>query len=298
MRDIGWIGRREVMRLLGVGGAALAAGLPDARACRGREEHAGAGPRHQRHDHVRSGARGAVHAAADADRRVRIAGHHDARRLPQREAGARHAWARTPDGKGWRFTLRDGREVQQRQPGHRRGREVVARPGDATSRTSRRNTWPTSTGSRSSIRSTIDVIMKDPAAPMLTVLCGPTNGIMERKVVEAHGGTAAAERQYRGQGDQLAEPELRRRRRLHAGRLDPQRADPADPQPALLARPGAVRARGDPPHERQRDAVAGGQARRHRRRVQSDPGTGGNAEGRCRMCGSRVWRASTSSTWR
>ena len=35
------------------------------------------------------------------------------------------AWARTPDGKGWRFTLR-GREVQQRQPGHRRGREVDA----------------------------------------------------------------------------------------------------------------------------------------------------------------------------
>src|SRR5271155_269069 len=29
MRDFGWIGRREAVRLLGVGGAALAAGLPD-----------------------------------------------------------------------------------------------------------------------------------------------------------------------------------------------------------------------------------------------------------------------------
>ena len=29
MRDIGWIGRRDVMRLLGAGGAALAAGLPE-----------------------------------------------------------------------------------------------------------------------------------------------------------------------------------------------------------------------------------------------------------------------------
>ncbi|MGH7212586.1 MAG: ABC transporter substrate-binding protein, partial [Acetobacteraceae bacterium] len=28
MRDIGWVGRREVMRLLGAGGAALEAGLP------------------------------------------------------------------------------------------------------------------------------------------------------------------------------------------------------------------------------------------------------------------------------
>src|SRR5580704_694593 len=39
---------------------------------------------------------------------------------------------------------------------------------------------------------TIDVMMKHPEAPMLTVLCGPTNGILERKVVEAHGGSAAA----------------------------------------------------------------------------------------------------------
>ena len=39
---------------------------------------------------------------------------------------------------------------------------------------------------------TIDVIMKHPEQPMLTVLCGPTNGILERKVVEAHGGTNAA----------------------------------------------------------------------------------------------------------
>jgi peptide/nickel transport system substrate-binding protein len=36
------------------------------------------------------------------------------------------------------------------------------------------------------------VILKHPEAPMLTVLCGPTNGILERKVVEAHGGSAAA----------------------------------------------------------------------------------------------------------
>ena len=44
--------------------------------------------------------------------------------------------------------------------------------------------------------------MKDPTAPMLTVLCGPNFGILERKVVEAHGGTNAAERQHRGQGHQ------------------------------------------------------------------------------------------------
>jgi peptide/nickel transport system substrate-binding protein len=37
---------------------------------------------------------------------------------------------------------------------------------------------------------TIDVIMKNPGAPILTVLSGPTNGIMEAAVVRQHGGTA------------------------------------------------------------------------------------------------------------
>ena len=81
---------------------------------------------------------------------------------------------------------------------------------------------------------------------------------------------------------------------VHAGRLDPQRADPADAQPALLARAGAFRACGGAPHGRQRDAVAGDQARRHRCGVQSDPRADRDAEGRhgcaCRGAGEPRFR--------
>src|SRR5471032_624884 len=108
MRDIGWIGRREAMRLLGVGGTALASGLPDR-----------------------------VHAAATKNTLVLGLDISDAISLdPAREAqytppltltaayeslvtmtpgdylnvkpALASAWARTPDGHGWRFTLRDG----------------------------------------------------------------------------------------------------------------------------------------------------------------------------------------------
>ena len=37
-------------------------------------------------------------------------------------------WARTPDGKGWRFTLRDGVKVLHRQRHDGGGRQVVVRP--------------------------------------------------------------------------------------------------------------------------------------------------------------------------
>ena len=65
MREIGWIGRRDVVRLLGIGGAALAAGLPD-------KVHAASsggtlvlGIDISDFDHLRPGARGAIHRAAE-----------------------------------------------------------------------------------------------------------------------------------------------------------------------------------------------------------------------------------------
>jgi peptide/nickel transport system substrate-binding protein len=38
---------------------------------------------------------------------------------------------------------------------------------------------------------TIDLVMNDPAAPILNILCAPTFGILEKKVVEAQGGSMA-----------------------------------------------------------------------------------------------------------
>jgi len=191
MRDFGWIGRREAMRLLGVGGAALAVGLPDR-----------------------------VHAAATKNTLVLGLDISDTISLdPAREAqytppltleavyealvtmtpgdylnvkpALASKWVRTPDGRGWRFTLRDGTKFNSGNPVTvedvkwtlERVMNVKDQPSQYLAEIDRIEIVDPRT---------IDVIMKHPEAPMLTVLCGPTNGILERKVVEAHGGSAAA----------------------------------------------------------------------------------------------------------
>ncbi len=116
MREIGWIGRRDVMRLLGVGGAALAAGLPDR-----------------------------VHAAAskttlvlglDISDTISLDPAREAQYTPPMTVNAVYdalitmspgdylnvkpalasEWARTPDGKGWRFTLRPDAKFNSGNP--------------------------------------------------------------------------------------------------------------------------------------------------------------------------------------
>jgi peptide/nickel transport system substrate-binding protein len=191
MRDMGWIGRRELMRLLGVGGASVAAGLPDR-----------------------------VHAATTKNTLVLGLDISDAISLdPAREAqytppltlnatteplvtmtpgdylnvkpALASAWARTPDGKGWRLTLREGIKFNSGNPvtvedvkwSLERVINIKDQPSQYLAEIDRIEIVDPRH---------IDVIMKHPEAPMLTVLCGPTNGILERKVVEAHGGTAAA----------------------------------------------------------------------------------------------------------
>jgi peptide/nickel transport system substrate-binding protein len=44
---------------------------------------------------------------------------------------------------------------------------------------------------------TIDLVMNDPAAPLLNILCAPAFGVLEKKLVEQHGGTAAADAKER-----------------------------------------------------------------------------------------------------
>src|SRR3954452_14038514 len=191
MRQFGWIGRREVMQLLGVGGAALAAGLPDR-----------------------------VHAAANKNTLVLGLDISDTISLdPAREAqytppltvtaayeslvtmtpgdylnvkpALATKWARTPDGKGWRFTLREGAKfnsgnvvtVEDVKWSLERVMNVKDQPSQYLAELDRIEVVDAHT---------VDIELKHPEAPMLTVLCGPTNGIMELKVVEAHGHTAAA----------------------------------------------------------------------------------------------------------
>jgi len=101
-------------------------------------------------------------------------------------------WARTPDGKGWRFTLRDGVKFASGTP---MTAEDIKWSID---RVINLKDQPSQyIGNIESIvvvdKSTIDVILKAPAQPILNVLAAPEFVAMERKVVEAQGGTADAD---------------------------------------------------------------------------------------------------------
>ena len=116
VRDIGWIGRRDVMRLLGAGGAALAAGLPE-------RVHAAA-------------AKNTLVLGLDISDSITFDPAREAQYTPPLTVTAAYeslvtmspgdylnvkpalasAWARTPDGKGWRFTMRPGTKFNSGNP--------------------------------------------------------------------------------------------------------------------------------------------------------------------------------------
>ena len=190
MRDIGWIGRRGVMRLLGAGGAALAAGLPE-------RVYAAA-------------AKNTLVLGLDISDSITFDPAREARYTPPLTLTAAYkslitmtpgdylnvkptlasAWARTPDGKGWRFTMRPGTKFNSGNPvtveDVKWSIERVINVKDQPSQYVALVDHVAVVDDK-----TIDVIMKDPSAPLLTVLCGPNFGVLERKVVEAHGGTNA-----------------------------------------------------------------------------------------------------------
>ena len=95
---------------------------------------------------------------------------------------------------------------------------MVARPRHQSSRTSRRNTSRTSTASRSSTSKTVDVILKDPNEPMLTVARGAGIRRARSQASRRARRRRLEGREDEGQGDRLAERELGRRRRLSARR--------------------------------------------------------------------------------
>lgn len=191
VRELGWIGRRDVMRLLGIGGAALAAGLPER-----------------------------VHAAASGGTLVLGIDISDSITFdPAREAqytaplslraayeslvtmspgdylevkpALARSWAHTPDGKGWRFNLTEAK--------FNSGNPVTAddvkwtfdrlinlkdQPSQYVVNVSAVNVVDPKT---------VDIVLKDPTQPLLTILSGPNFGVMERKAVEAQGGTAGTD---------------------------------------------------------------------------------------------------------
>ena len=278
---LGWIDRRRLVQLLGAGGGAIAAGLPSRVFAQARKNTLVLGidisdtitldpARLAQYTSPMT-----VSAAYDSLVTMKPGEYINV------EPSLATKWARTPDGKGWRFTLRDGVKFATGNVDDGRGREVVVRPRHQPRATSPRNTSRMSTASRSSTRSTIDIILKDPAR----AAAHRSRGAGIRRA-GAQGGRSEWRHRRRGRQG----PRTRRRAWLNSNSggtgayrvaaLGAQPADPARAQRALLGRQAAVRAHRDPPHQRRRGAAARGAPRRHRCGVQPDPGADRRAQER------------------
>jgi peptide/nickel transport system substrate-binding protein len=191
VRDLGWIGRRDVVRLLGVGGAALAAGLP-------AKVHAASGG-------------GTLVLGVDISDSITFDPAREAQYTPPLTMRAAYeslltmspgdyltvkpalatSWERTPDGKGWRFHLTDAK--------FNSGNPVTAQDVKWTfdrliNLKDQPSQYVTNVASVDVVDpKTVDVRLKDPTLPILTILSGVNFGITEQKVLEAQGGTAGTD---------------------------------------------------------------------------------------------------------
>src|SRR5215467_14978763 len=99
-------------------------------------------------------------------------------------------WGRTPDGKGWRFTLRDGVKFSTGNP---MTVEDVKWSFDRVINLGDQPSQYIAHVDRVEIvdKSTIDIILKQPAEPLLSIIAAPEFVVLERKVAEANGASAA-----------------------------------------------------------------------------------------------------------
>jgi peptide/nickel transport system substrate-binding protein len=189
--EIGWIGRRDVVRLLGIGGAAVAAGLP-------AKVHAA----------VKGGTLvlgidisdsitfdPAREAQYTAPLSMRAAYESLVTMSPgdylEVKPALASSWARTTDGKGWRFHLADAK--------FNSGNPVTA---DDVKWTFERlinlkdqpSQYVTNVSAVNVIDpKTVDLMLVDPTQPILAILSGPNFGVMEQTAVAAQGGSAATD---------------------------------------------------------------------------------------------------------
>ena len=97
------------------------------------------------------------------------------------------AWARTPDGAGWRFTLRPGAKFSSGNPVTAEDWKftfdrIVALKDQTSQYTS--NVASTSVPGPG----LFDIVLKEPNEPILTIIAAPGFSVLERAAVEAHGG--------------------------------------------------------------------------------------------------------------
>ena len=100
-------------------------------------------------------------------------------------------WARTPDGKGWRFTLRPGVKFNTGNP---------VTPEDWKFSFDRilalRDQTQHSIGAVESTAvsgpDSFDIMLRDPDAPLLCIIAAPGFAVLDRRVAEAHGASDGA----------------------------------------------------------------------------------------------------------
>lgn len=188
----GWMSRRDVAKLLGIGGTALAAGLPDRVYAQTRRNTLVIGI--DISDTVTlDPARQAQYTPpmtllAAYDMLVTMAPGDYITIRPQLAT----KWERTPDGKGWRFTLRDGVKFASGNPmtaeDVKWSMDRVLHLGDQTSQYISHVE-----GTRIVDAKTVDILLKDPTQPLLTIIAAPGFPIYDSKLVMQHGGDASPE---------------------------------------------------------------------------------------------------------
>lgn len=189
-RHHGWVDRRRIMQLLGAGGASLAAGLPDRVFAQTRKTTLVIGidisdtitldpARLAQYTSPMT-----VSAAYDALVTMKPGQYIDV------APSLATKWVRTPDGQGWRFTLREGVKFSTGKPmtieDVKWSFERVINLGDQPSQY-------IAHVDRVEIvdKSTLDIILKKPNEPLLSIIAAPEFVVMERAVAEAQGASAA-----------------------------------------------------------------------------------------------------------
>jgi peptide/nickel transport system substrate-binding protein len=188
----GWMSRRDVAKLLGFGGAALAAGLPERVFAQTRRNTLVIGI--DISDTVTlDPARQAQYTPpmsllAAYDMLVTMAPGDYITIRPQLAT----KWERTPDGKGWRFTLRDNVKFASgnvmTSADVKWSMDRVLYLGDQTSQY-------ISHVERTEVvdPKTVDIILKDPTQPLMTIIAAPGFPVYDSKLVTQHGGDASPE---------------------------------------------------------------------------------------------------------
>jgi len=187
----GWIGRRELAKLIGVGGAAIAAGLPATVHAQGR--------------------RGTLVLGIDISDTISLDPARMAQYTPPMTLNAAYSslvafnagnyvdlvpalaesWQRAPDDKALRFKLREAKFAS----GNPVTADDVKWTLDRVKNLKGQPALYILNIERIEVVDprTVDLFLKEQREPVLGALASSTNGILERALVEKHGGTSAAD---------------------------------------------------------------------------------------------------------